>query len=102
SCPRSRCASRPAPPGSTDERSGPSGVAGVPPWRYTRSMASTHPRVQVTVDPELAAAMETVDPHPHTLSRLIRDLAIRGAEVERDARERRGEAVGDLLKNFRG
>jgi metal-responsive CopG/Arc/MetJ family transcriptional regulator len=60
-------------------------------------MASSHPRVQVTVDPELAAAMQTVDPHPQSRSRLIRDLAIRGAEVERDERERRARAIGHLL-----
>jgi hypothetical protein len=61
-------------------------------------MASTHPRVQVTVDPELAAAMEAVDPHPQSRSRLIRDLAIRGAEAERDERERRERAIEHLLR----
>jgi hypothetical protein len=60
-------------------------------------MASTHPRVQVTVDPELAAAMEAVDPHPQSRSRLIRDLAIRGAEAERDARAQRAHARDYLL-----
>ena len=60
-------------------------------------MASTHPRVQVTVDPELAAAMAAVDPHPSSRSRLIRDLALRGAEAERDERERRSEAAAYLL-----
>jgi metal-responsive CopG/Arc/MetJ family transcriptional regulator len=60
-------------------------------------VASLHPRVQVTVDPELAAAMDTVDPHPSSRSRLIRDLAIRGAEAERDERERRGRAIQHLL-----
>ena len=61
-------------------------------------MASTHPRVQVTVDPELAAAMQAVDPHPRSRSRLIRDLAIRGAQVERDERERRERAIEHLLR----
>ena len=65
-------------------------------------MASSHPRVQVTVDPELAAAMEAVDPHPQSRSRLIRDLALRGAEVERDARERRVQAIEHLLSISRG
>jgi metal-responsive CopG/Arc/MetJ family transcriptional regulator len=60
-------------------------------------MASSHPRVQVTVDPELAAAMDGVDPQPRSRSRLIRDLAIRGAEAERDARKRRREALDYLL-----
>jgi hypothetical protein len=41
------------------------------------------PRVQVTVDPEFAAATAAVDPHPGSRSRLMRDLAIRGAEAER-------------------
>ena len=60
-------------------------------------MASSHPRVQVTVDPELAAAMDAVDPRPRSRSRLIRELAIRGAEAERDARARRREALEYLL-----
>jgi hypothetical protein len=65
-------------------------------------MPSSHPRVQVTVDPELAAAMAAVDPHPTSRSRLIRDLAIRGAAAERDAREREREAVDHLLSITRG
>jgi metal-responsive CopG/Arc/MetJ family transcriptional regulator len=60
-------------------------------------MASSHPRVQVTVDPELAAAMDAVDAHPTSRSKLIRDLAIRGAAAERDTRERRDQAVVYLL-----
>jgi hypothetical protein len=59
-------------------------------------MASHH-RVQVTVDPELAAVMEAVDPHPRSRSRLIRRLAIRGAQAERDERERRARAIAHLL-----
>jgi hypothetical protein len=65
-------------------------------------MASVHPRVQVTVDPELAAAMNSVDAHPRSRSRLIRDLAIRGAEVERDARRRQDVAIEHLLSIARG
>jgi hypothetical protein len=65
-------------------------------------MPSSHPRVQVTVDPELAAAMAAVDPHPASRSRLIRDLAIRGAEAERDARDRQDHAVDYLLSIARG
>jgi hypothetical protein len=65
-------------------------------------MASSHPRVQVTVDPELAAAMDAVDPRPRSRSRLIRDLAIRGAAAERDARQRQGEALDYLLSIARG
>ncbi len=51
-------------------------------------MPSSLPRVQVTVDPELAEAMAAVDPSPASRSRLIRDLAIRGAAATRDERER--------------
>jgi hypothetical protein len=65
-------------------------------------MASAHPRVQVTVDPELAAAMAEVDPQPRSRSRLIRDLAIRGAAAEREARRQQEEAVDYLLKIARG
>jgi len=65
-------------------------------------MPSSHPRVQVTVDPELAAAMAAIDPHPPSRSRLIRDLALRGAEAERDARERRRDAIEHLLSIARG
>ena len=65
-------------------------------------MPSSQPRVQVTVDPELEAAMAAVDPKPASRSRLIRDLAIRGAEVEREERERQRAAVDYLLSIARG
>ena len=65
-------------------------------------MPSSQPRVQVTVDPELEAAMAAVDSKPASRSRLIRDLAIRGAEVEREERERRRAAVDYLLSIARG
>ena len=55
-------------------------------------MATKHPRVQVTVDPELAEAMAAVDAHPKSRSRLIRDLALRGAEATREDRRRHDEA----------
>jgi hypothetical protein len=55
-------------------------------------MATKHPRVQVTVDPELAEAMAAVDAHPKSRSRLIRDLAVRGAEAEAEEQRRRKEA----------
>lgn len=55
-------------------------------------MATKHPRVQVTVDPELAEAMDAVDVHPKSRSRLIRDLALRGAEMAAEERQRREEA----------
>ncbi len=65
-------------------------------------MPSSHPRVQVTVDPELATAMAAIDPHPASRSRLIRDLALRGAEAERRAPERRRDAIEHLLSIARG
>ena len=69
---------------------------------HCRQVPSSHPRVQVTVDPELAAAMDAVDPHPASRSRLIRDLALRGAEAERDERNRRHDAIHYLLSIARG
>jgi hypothetical protein len=58
--------------------------------------------VQVTVDPELAEAMAAVDAHPKSRSRLIRDLALRGAEAAGEDRRRREEAKETLLKIARG
>jgi len=65
-------------------------------------MATKHPRVQVTVDPVLAEAMATVDAHPKSRSRQIRDLALRGAEVAVEERKRHAEAIEVLLKITRG
>jgi hypothetical protein len=61
-------------------------------------MATKHPRVQVTVDPELAQAMASVDAHPASRSGLIRDLAIRGAEVALVERRKHKEAIEMLCK----
>jgi hypothetical protein len=61
-------------------------------------MATKHPRVQVTVDPELAEAMAAVEPHPKSRSRLIRDLALRGAEVAAEERRKYLEAIDVLDK----
>ncbi len=55
-------------------------------------MATKYSRVQVTVDPKLAEAMAAVDAQPSSKSRLIRDLALRGAEVVAEERQRREEA----------
>jgi hypothetical protein len=65
-------------------------------------MASKSPRVQVTVDPTLEEAMAAVDPHPKSKSRLIRDLALRGAEVAEEDLRRREKAKETLLKIVRG
>jgi hypothetical protein len=61
-------------------------------------MATKHPRVQVTVDPELAEAMAAVEQQPKSRSRLIRDLAMRGAEVVAAERRKHEEAIEVLLK----
>jgi Trm5-related predicted tRNA methylase len=61
-------------------------------------MATKNPRVQVTVDSELEEAMTAVDAHPKSRSRLIRDLALRGAEATAEDRVRRAEAQEFLRK----
>ena len=61
-------------------------------------MATVNPRVQVTVDPELGEALAALDPHPTSKSRLIRDLALRGAEAAAEERGRREEAKEFFLK----
>lgn len=65
-------------------------------------MATKYPRVQVTVDPALAEAMAAVDPHPKSRSRLIRDLALRGAEAAEEDRQRREKAKETLRKIANG
>jgi phage gp36-like protein len=61
-------------------------------------MATKHPRVQVTVDPELRDAMAAIDAHPASRSRQIRDLALRGAEAAAEERRKREEAIEFLCK----
>lgn len=46
--------------------------------------------------------MAAVDAHPKSKSRLIRDLALRGAEAAEEDRRRREEAKQTLLKILRG
>lgn len=46
--------------------------------------------------------MAEVDPNPKSKSRLIRDLALRGAEVAAEDRVRRQEAKEFFLKVARG
>ncbi|HMB55443.1 MAG TPA: hypothetical protein VKU40_19140 [Thermoanaerobaculia bacterium] len=65
-------------------------------------MAAVNPRVQVTVDPELGEALRSIDPHPVSKSRLIRDLALRGAEAAGEERARRAKAQETLLGIARG
>jgi hypothetical protein len=54
-------------------------------------------RVQVTVDDDLAQALDAIDPKPASRSRLIRDLALRGAAAVRASREQETQAVRVLL-----
>ncbi len=73
-------------------------------------MATKHPRVQVTVDPELAEAMAAVDAHPKSRSQLLRNLALRGAETAVEERMRREKAreffhrvgTGEIEMDFTG
>lgn len=60
------------------------------------SMATTKPRIQVTLDAELAAAVaELGGIKPR--SRAVRDLALRGAEAIRSERDERRAAL-DFLR----
>jgi metal-responsive CopG/Arc/MetJ family transcriptional regulator len=59
---------------------------------------TTKPRVQVTVDDELAAALDAIDPSPTSRSCLIRDLALRGADAMRDTHGREAEALRVLVE----
>lgn len=61
-------------------------------------MATKHPRVQVTVDDALADAMGRIDPSPPSRSRLVRDLALRGAQVLEEERAERDQALRVLLE----
>jgi hypothetical protein len=61
-------------------------------------VATANPRVQVTVDPELGAALAAVPSPPASKSRLIRDLALLGAEVAAEKREREDEAIEFLCR----
>lgn len=74
----------------------------VPRWWYTRAVAVKNPRVQVTVDPELAEALGAIEPRPSSKSRLIRDMALRGARAMEEERRRREQAQEYLLRVARG
>ncbi|MGH2913070.1 MAG: hypothetical protein ACRDJ3_11420 [Solirubrobacteraceae bacterium] len=69
-------------------------------------MATSHPRIQVTEDPELARALRSAAPHlPPGLSRSrqVRELAIAGARHfagEQPTDERRRELLEGLAGYF--
>jgi hypothetical protein len=54
-------------------------------------MATKSPRVQVTVDPELAAALSEFG--GSSRSRAVRDLAVRGAQALREEQLSRRKAI---------
>lgn len=56
----------------------------------------------MTVDRELAEALEAVNPRPPSRSRLIRDLALRGATLERAEQGRRQAGHEFLLRVVSG
>jgi hypothetical protein len=69
-------------------------------------VATSHPRIQVTEDPELARALRTAAPHLPTglsRSRQVRELAIAGARHLADEppdEERRRELLERLAGHF--
>jgi hypothetical protein len=69
-------------------------------------MATVHPRIQVTEDPELARALEVAAPHlPPGLSRSrqLRELAIAGAHQLAEqpySEQRRQELLDRLASHF--
>lgn len=69
-------------------------------------MPTSHPRVQVTLDPELARAVDRASAHldaGHGRAGVIRTLALRGAEEisrQADSRTRaRAQAIEALLEH---
>jgi hypothetical protein len=56
----------------------------------------------VTIDPELEQALASVEPRRRSRSRLIRDLALRGAAAERADRQQERAARDFLLQVVRG
>jgi hypothetical protein len=72
-------------------------LGGVPLVRYTVSVPSTKPRIQVTLDTELAVAVAEFG-GTESRSRTVRDLALRGAEAFRAERDARREAHDHLRR----
>lgn len=56
----------------------------------------------MTVDEELAEALDGLEPGSRSRSRLIRDLALRGAAAERAERDRRQAVRRFLIEIARG
>jgi metal-responsive CopG/Arc/MetJ family transcriptional regulator len=62
------------------------------------TVGTTHSRIQVTVSDELAEALQSIDRAGRSRSKLMHDLALRGAQEERRTLEERREAVGHLKR----
>jgi hypothetical protein len=63
-------------------------------------MPTQHRRIAVTEDPELASALRAVAPLVDAdtkPARLVRDLALRGAEALLEERRRRDAAIEQLI-----
>lgn len=65
---------------------------------YTSDMPSTKPRIQVTLDQDLAAAVAELG-GGKSRSRAVHDLALRGAEAIR-AEEQRLQAALEFLRRL--
>ena len=79
-------------------------VQGVPVKWYAARVATLHPRIQVTVDDELDQALARIDPAPSSRSRLVRDLALRGAlaiEQERAGAQTRSTVLLEIADGMR-
>ncbi|WP_354697448.1 hypothetical protein DSM112329_03075 [Paraconexibacter sp. AEG42_29] len=61
-------------------------------------MATVRPRIQVTIDDELAEALDAVNPGGQSASRLVRDLALRGAQARQEDQQRSQAAIDVLLE----
>jgi len=61
-----------------------------------KAVPATSPRIQVTVDPELDAALSEFA--GSSRSRAVRDLALRGAEALREEKRSRHDATGLLQR----
>ena len=67
-------------------------LQGIAPRWYARRAAKPKPRIQVTVDDELAEALARIDPALVSKAALVRDLALRGAQAVEEERARMEEA----------
>lgn len=65
-------------------------------------LLGAHPRIQVTVDDEFEQALARVDPAPASRSRLVRDLALRGAQAVQRERTSADDALTVLLEIANG